>query len=192
MIEVKESGLTFNLDDDNCFRVEEHPVVRRKYGGSSQGNKACEFVTVVDGRHIFVEVKSSAPKGRTGYVRDLTLNGAPMPENWTAYDNYTTYLHDITKKFVDSYHLFRSVAEGNHGPCESLNLPEHKLERDRIEFVLIVNIPTEVRAAVKDSFANLKDALTNEMRPFLVMWGISTAAVKVFWPEQARDRYHFL
>ncbi|MDE6315849.1 MAG: hypothetical protein K2L71_05220 [Muribaculaceae bacterium] len=193
MIEFEESGLTFRLDEDNCFRVEQHPLANRGYKTSTHNIKACEFISYINGRHIFVEAKSSAPRKRNGSVDDLTLNGNPMPDNWTAYDNYTTFLRDITKKFVDSYSILKAIREGLHGQDakDGLHLPDKTVSNSQIEFVLILNIRDNAGNVVRDSFANLKEALTNEMRPFLNVWKISSNAVKVCWPGAARH-YGFL
>ncbi len=193
MTEFLESGMTFRLDDANCFRVEQHELVKKSWRTSSQNNKACEFVTVINSRHVFVEAKSSAPKGSAGKVADLTLNGEKIPDNWTAYDNFTTYLRDISKKFIDSYNILKAISSGRHGrkSIEALRLPEVAVDNDHLEFVLIINLPDNAGNTHRDSLANLRDALTNEMRPFLEIWKISTDAVKVCWPEQARRRYGF-
>lgn len=193
MIEFDESGMRFSLDNDNCFRAERHPLATRGYKTSTQNLKACEFISYINGRHVFVEAKSSAPQKRNGSVDDLMLNGKPMPENWTAYDNYTTFLRDITKKFVDSYTILRAIREGHHGQAEKdgLHLPDKPVDNGLIEFVLILNIRDDAGNVVRDAFANLKDALTNEMRPFLNVWRISSASVKVCWPGAAQH-YGFL
>ncbi|MBD5174360.1 MAG: hypothetical protein HDT06_00895 [Bacteroidales bacterium] len=193
MTEFIESGMSFKLSDDNCFRIEEHKLVRKTVKHSTQNLKACEFVSYVNNRHVFVEAKSSAPKGPAGKVEDLKLNGKSMPANWTAYDNFTSYLRDITKKFVDSYNILRSISEGYHGAEEKgeLKLPNKNISSEKIEFVLILNLPSDAGNTKRESLANLRDALTNEMRPFLSIWNISSDAIKVCWPEQACARYGF-
>ncbi len=122
------------------------------------------------------------------------LNDARMPDNWTAYDNYTTFLRDITKKFVDSYSILRAISEGSHGieELKNLPLPSTRVEKDKIEFVLILNLASDAGNVKRESLSNLRDALTNEMRPFFSVWNISPDAVKVCWPEQAQAKYNFL
>ena len=192
MIEFEESGLHFQLPDSNCFRIEKHPLVCKGYR-STQNLRACEFVTHLNGRFVFVEAKSSCPKGPSGNVGNVKLGNAELPPNWTIYDNYTTFLRHISKKFVDSYHILRAIYEGYHGEDEkkNLNLTVTGIKNSPIEFVLVINIPENSGNTIKESLAPLKDALTNEMRPFLKLWNISTASVKVMWPEQC-NRYGFM
>lgn len=194
MMVVEESGMKFQLEDNNCFRIEKHALANTNCRNSTRNNKACEFIIFKNGLHVFVEAKSSAPKSPAGNVSDLKLNGNPMPNNWCAYDNYTTYLRDIAKKFIDSFNILHAIAVGRHGDHErnTINLPQVKPDNDKIEFVLVLNIPSVAGNVVRESLAHLNDALTNELRPFLKTWNISTTAVKVFWPEQAHKRYNFL
>lgn len=188
-----ESGMVFRLPDDNCFPVEKHHLAKASWQTTSQNIKACEFVTYDNDKHVFVEAKSSAPLGRNGNVGDLRLNGKKLPDNWTAYDNYTTFLRNITKKFIDSYYILRALSEKRHGVngLEDINLPVKTVNNDNVEFTLIVNLQENAGNVSKQSFAQLKEALTNEMRPFLHIWNISTDSVKVLWPSIARRRYSF-
>lgn len=189
---INESGMTFQIDENNCFVIEKHPLVTKGYK-SSQNNKACEFVTFSRDSHVFVEAKKSAPRGSNGNIDDLKLNGEGFPDNWTAYDNYTTFLREISKKFIDSYSILKSICEGHHGENEkkNLDLASKDVNNNAIEFVLILNIQAKEGNTKLDSIANLRDALTNEMRPFLSIWHISPDSVKVLWPEQAHARYSF-
>ena len=195
-MEIIESGMTFILEDNNCFHIEKHALGKTNCKRSTRNNKVCEFITFAHNRHVFVEAKSSAPKGPSGNVADLQLNGNPMPDNWRAFDNYTTYLHDIAQKFIDSFHILQAIAIERHGADELRNtgLPKLFSSKDAIgvEFVLILNIPATAGNVARESFAPLKDALTKEMRPFLKTWNISTEAIKIFWPQEAQRRYNFL
>lgn len=193
MIEFLESGMIFRLDENNCFRIEKHPKARKSYRNCTQGVKACEFVTYANGRHVFVEAKSSAPQAPAGLIEDLTLNGCPIPKNWTVYDNYRTFLRNVCQKFIDSFSLLKAISDGCHGYSEKLNLTLAQPFSDikKIEFVLILNIAGATNNK-RESLVGLRDALVNEMRPFFDLWNISTDAMKVFWPEQAQIRYGFL
>lgn len=194
MMEFVESGLNFRLADNNCFRIEKHSLALKHHRHSSQNIKACEFISFIKDRMVFVEAKSSAPLNTNGKVEDLMLNGVKMPDNWTAYDNYTTFLRNITKKFVDSYNILRAISEGRHGIEErkNLHLPSTTVDNENIEFVLILNLPSNAGNVKRESLSSLRDALTNEMRPFLSIWRIPSDAVKVCWPEQAQTKYNFL
>ncbi|MDE6669409.1 MAG: hypothetical protein K2K26_06980, partial [Muribaculaceae bacterium] len=87
MTVFKESGLIFEFEDNNCFRIENDPLVTSGYCTSTSNNMACECVSVIEDRHCFIEAKMSAPQGPGGNVKDLTLNGKPMPSTWVAFDN---------------------------------------------------------------------------------------------------------
>lgn len=125
-MEIIESGMTFILEDNNCFHIEKHALGKTNCKRSTRNNKVCEFITFAHNRHVFVEAKSSAPKGPSGNVADLQLNGNPMPDNWRAFDNYTTYLHDIAQKFIDSFHILQAIAVGRHG-ATIVNLLDNQL-----------------------------------------------------------------
>lgn len=193
-MEIEESGMLFQLDDDNCFHIEKHSLADTNCRNSTRNNKVCEFITFAYNRHVFVEAKSSAPKGRSGCVSDLMLYGKSMPKNWTAFDNYTSYLRDIAQKFIDSFNILHALSIGRHGEREILQikLPEFHPNKSAVEFVLILNIPSSVGNVVRESLSPLRDALINELRPFLKTWRIPTDSVKIFWPEQAQFRYNFL
>ena len=81
MIEFEESGLQFRLSDDNCFRIEKHRLALKHHRYSSQNIKACEFISFIKGRMVFVEAKSSAPVTTPGKVEELMLHGEKMPDN---------------------------------------------------------------------------------------------------------------
>lgn len=193
-MEIQESGMKFQLEDNNCFRIEKHFLANTNCKNSTRNNKACEFVTFANGRHVFVEAKSSAPKGPTGCVNDLRLNDQPMPDNWCAFDNYTSYLRDIAQKFIDSFHILLAIAKGRHGEEERrhVNLPELFPDKGNVDFVLILNIPVMAGNVGREPLAPLNAALTNEMRPFLKTWKISPDTVKICWPEKAQHLYGFL
>lgn len=193
-MEIQESGMKFMLADDNCFLIEKHRLGNTNCGHSTRNNKVCEFVTFLNSRFVFVEAKSSAPKRAVGKVADLQLNGQPIPTNWIAFDNYISYLHNIAQKFIDSFGILNAISLGRHGEEEinDINLPQVVPAPTEIEFVLILNLPQSAGNVVRESLSPLKEALTNEMRPFLKTWNISTCSVKIFWPEEAQSRYNFL
>lgn len=189
MITFEESGLQFVFDDDNCYRVENDPLVVNGKSTSSSNNMACECISVIEGKHCFIEVKKSAPKSSGGSVKDLMLNGKPMPKNWVAYDNYRAYLRDISKKFIDSFYILRSLIEGRHGKerLDAVNLPDKNLNLDRIRFILIINLQLLPNKNVdKQALSDLQDAIKNEMRPFLNIWRIPDTAIKVVLPNDAK------
>lgn len=188
MIRFVESGMSFEFDENNCFRIELDDLVsKQSYHNSSQNIKACECVTVIDGNHCFIEAKSSAPRKPFAKVNELTLHGQSIPKNWEAYDNYQKFLRDISKKFIDSFSLLKSITEGRHGieRMESLPLYSKYLSLDQIRFILIVNLNTS-KNVDKQSMSLLKDAITNEMRPFLKIWNIPDKSVKVALPGDAK------
>jgi hypothetical protein len=187
MIEFVESGISFKFEDNNCFRVEQDPLVTHSYPNSTQNNRACECITVIDGYHCFIEAKSSAPKGASGNVKDLQLGGNHIPANWEAYDNYRAYLRSIAKKFIDSYNILKALIEERHGQerKQQLCLAHKKLNHDKLKFILVINLGRETDVD-KDSLSKLKDALTSELRPFLRTWNIPDTSIKVVLPEQAK------
>ncbi len=189
MITFEESGLQFVFDDDNCYRVENDPLVVNGKGTSSSNNMACECISVIEGKHCFIEVKKSAPKSSGGTVKDLMLNGKPMPKNWVAYDNYRAYLRDISKKFVDSFYILRSLIEERHGQerLKALNLPNKTINFNSLRFILIINLQLSPDKNVdKQALSDLQDALKNEMRPFLSIWRIPDTSIKVVLPNDAK------
>ena len=189
MIAFEESGLKFVFDDDNCYRVENDPLVINGTGNSSSNNMACECISIIDEKHCFIEVKKSAPQSPGGNVKDLILNGKPMPKNWVAYDNYKAYLRDISKKFIDSFYILRALTEKRHGKerFDSLNLPNKSINLDKLRFILIINLQLPPNKNVdKQALSNLQDALKNEMCPFLNIWRIADTAIKVVLPNDAK------
>lgn len=186
MIEIEESGLIFELADDNCFRVEQHRLVTRGCRNCTQNNKACEFITYLNNRHVFVEVKQSAPQ-------KVDASRKPnLPHNWVVYDNYETYLRTISKKFADSFYILTSLADGNHGKCQEPLIENTRINLHHIEFILILNPSNTLTSAEKDGIAVLRDSLVNEMRPFLNIWNISPDSVKILLPYQAHNKYGFI
>lgn len=188
MIRFEESGMTFEFNPENCYRIEEDPLVRKSQCASTANNKACECISHIDGFHCFIEAKTSAPKGRSGNKEDLRLDGKPVPDTWEVYDNYQHFLRDISKKFQDSFYIFRALTEGVHGVegRKRVTLEEKHLKDNALRFVLILNfnLPKGKRVD-KQVLATLQDALKNEMRPFLRIWNIPDTSVKVALPEDA-------
>lgn len=188
MTAFQEPGLLFEFADKNCFRIEKDPLVTHGYSSSTSNNMACECVSVIDGRHCFIEAKMSAPKGPGGSVKDLKLNGKSMPDTWTAFDNYTTFLRNIAKKFIDSFSILLSLSQGRHGSerLEAIQLPDKHLNLDHLRFILIINFTVQPGHSIdKQLMSVLQDALKNEMRPFLRIWHIPDTSVKVVLPEDA-------
>lgn len=202
MIEFDESGMHFRFDDGNCFQIENDSLV--KGGGcdnSTSNNRACECVSCLDGKHYFIEAKSSTPqKGNAGNVKDLCLPDPenpgefkPMPRNWEAYNNFQSFLRAVSKKFIDSFHILKAIDEERHGKerKNQIALPTTKVNCDKVSFVLIVNYQLKDGQMVnKDGVAQLMSALQNEMRPFLNIWNIPPLSVKVVLPDDAANRLH--
>ena len=188
MISFEESGMKFVFADDDCYCVEHDPLVTKGCDSSSRNLKACECVSVINGRHCFIEAKSSSPRGPNGSVSDVKLNDAPLPDTWRVYDNYRTFLRDISQKFTDSLAIIQAVGAGRHGAdrAKTLGKVGGKISWGAVRFILILNIKVAPGKAVEmDGLQNLQDALKGEMRPFLKLWNIPDTAVKVVTPEQA-------
>ena len=191
MTVFQESGLLFEFADGNCFHIEKDPLVTNGCSSTSN-NMACECVSVINKRHCFIEAKMSAPRGPGGNVKDLRLNGKSIPNTWTAFDNYTTFLRNISKKFIDSFSILLSLSQGRHGSerLKAIQLPDKHLNFDRLRFILIINFTVSPGHYIdKQSMSVLQDALKNEMRPFLKIWNIPDTSVKVVLPE---DTYRLL
>ncbi len=191
MIRFTESGINFEFAQNNCYRVEDDVLVKNSNCKSTSNNMACECVSVIDGCHYFIEAKQSVPRNADLKVRDLNLNGKPIPKTWEVYDNYQHFLRSVSKKFIDSFNILRSIAEKRHGQqrFEDLSIPDKCLNLDKLRFVLIVNFPVGTNIQ-KQELANLNDALKNEMRPFLNIWKIHDASVKVVLPADANHKLH--
>ncbi len=191
MISFNESGMNFEFAEDNCYRIEEDPLVRNGYRNSTSNNMACECVSIIDGHHYFIEAKQSVPRSSEGKVSDLTFNDKPIPKSWEVYNNYQHFLRSISKKFIDSFNILRSIYEGRHGEerRDKLSLPHRHLNLDRLRFVLIINFPSD-KNIIKQDLATLSDALKNEMRPFLDIWKIHDSAIKVVLPTDAISKLH--
>lgn len=185
MMEFEESGMIFEFDPANCFRVEEDPLVKRSQCASTSNIKACECVSYINGVHCFIEAKSSAPKMSLGNKEDLRLNGKIVPPTWEIYDNYQHFLRDISKKFQDSFYILRSLTEGVHGEegKKRVTIEKAHVKKEAIRFILVLNF--QGKPVDKQGLATLQDALKNEMRPFLNLWKISDTSVKVAMPEDA-------
>lgn len=188
MIRLKESGMIFEFDDNNCYCIEKDPLVEKSNCASTSNNKGCECVSFINGYHCFIEAKSSAPRGRIGNVEDVRLNNEPLPHNWEIYDNYQHFLRDISKKFIDSFFILRSLVEGVHGEerYRDVMLKDKNLKYNAIRFILIINFPANPdRAVDKQGLVTLNEALKNEMRPFLNVWRIPDTSIKVVLPADA-------
>lgn len=191
MIRFTESDMDFEFADDNCFRIEEDILVKGSQCKSSSNNMACECVSFIDGHHYFIEAKRSVPRKADGKVGDLLLNGKPLSGTWEVYDNYQHFLRSIAKKFIDSFHILRSIVEGRHGERrkDELSLKNKKLNLDKLRFVLIINFPAD-KNVDKQELVTLTEALKNEMRPFLNVWKIHDSAIKISLPGDARKKLH--
>lgn len=189
MIRFNESGINFEFDDDNCFRIENDPLVKKGHRRSTSNNMACECVSFIDGHHYFIEAKQSVPRNSSGKIKDLQLNGKPIDKNWEVYDNYQHFLRSISKKFIDSFQILSSLIEGRHGELRrnDIALTNKRLNLDKLRFVLIVNFPPD-KSVSKESLANLTDALKNEMRPFLNIWNIHDSSIKIVLPKDAKQK----
>lgn len=191
MITFDESGLTFEFKDDDCYIIENDPLIANSQCASTSNNMACECISIIDSKHVFIEVKSSAPRGASANIKKISLDGKPLPENWIVYDNYKNFLRQIAKKFIDSFQLLKSFQEGNHGSqrLAALHNVGNQLKRDNLQFVLILNlnIPEDKKVDMQ-VLSNLQDSLKNEMRPFLKIWNIPDISVKVALPESAKSK----
>lgn len=190
MKSFNESGMVFVFDDSNCYCIEHDPLVEKLKSSGTSNNKGCECVSFINGCHYFIEAKSSAPRGRSGEIKDVRLKGKPLPNNWEIYDNYQHFLREISKKFIDSFFILRSLIEGVHGEkrLEEVTIEEKRLKYAAIKFVLILNLHLPVGKTVdKQDLVNLQDALKNEMRPFLSIWKIPDKSVKVVIPSDAAN-----
>ncbi|MDE6410817.1 MAG: hypothetical protein K2K81_11340 [Muribaculaceae bacterium] len=190
---MKESGMIFEFAEDNCYCIEEDPLVKKSQCASTFNNKGCECVSFIDGYHCFIEAKSSAPRKRDGDIRDVRLNGKPLPPTWEIYDNYQHFLRDISKKFIDSFFILRSLLEGVHGAkrLKEVAIKEKSIKYDAVRFVLIINFPLrEGKTVDKQGLVNLQEALKNEMRPFLNVWKIPDTSIKIVLPEDAAKILH--
>ncbi|MDE6380581.1 MAG: hypothetical protein K2L11_08925 [Muribaculaceae bacterium] len=187
MIRFTESGMDFEFAEDNCFRIEEDPLVKGKPSKSTSNNMACEFVSFIDGYHCFIEAKSSVPRKADGKISDVRLNDLPLPDSWKIYDNYQNFLRSITKKFIDSFHILRAIAEERQGRqrLEELPLKVKSVDLDKLRFILIINFPVKKRID-KRELVTLTEAIKNEMRPFLKIWNIHDSSVKVLLPTDAK------
>ncbi|MDE6026899.1 MAG: hypothetical protein K2G23_02375, partial [Muribaculaceae bacterium] len=70
---MKESGMIFEFAENNCYRIEDDPLVKKSNCASTLNNKGCECVSFIDGHHCFIEAKSSAPRNRSGDIKDVLL-----------------------------------------------------------------------------------------------------------------------
>ncbi|MDE5790958.1 MAG: hypothetical protein K2H96_07000 [Muribaculaceae bacterium] len=190
---MKESGMIFEFAENNCYRIEDDPLVKKSNCASTLNNKGCECVSFIDGHHCFIEAKSSAPRNRSGDIKDVLLNGKPLPPTWEIYDNYQHFLRDISKKFIDSFFILRSLLEGVHGEkrLKEVTIKEKRIKYDAVRFILIINFPLPTGKTVdKQGLVNLQEALKNEMRPFLNVWKIPDTSIKIVLPEDAAKILH--
>lgn len=189
MIRFTESGMDFEFAEDNCFRIEEDPIVKGKSYKSTSNNMACECVSFIKGHHCFIEAKRSVPRKADGKVSDVILNSQPLPKSWEVYDNYQNFLRSISKKFIDSFHILRAISEGRQGRqrLEKLPLKVKSVNLDKLRFILIINFPVE-KNIEKQELVTLTDALKNEMRPFLKIWNIHDSSIKVLLPIDAKTK----
>lgn len=89
MIQVKESGMTFEFNEDQIFVIEKSDL-HSKIGN---GIKTVEFIVCLRENELaFVEAKSSSPK--------------PIKENKEIFENF---ISDITEKFEHSFNLYLST-----------------------------------------------------------------------------------
>lgn len=189
MIRFTESGMDFEFAEDNCFRIEEDPLVKGKPSKSTSNNMACECVSFINNHHCFIEAKRSVPRKTDDSVEDVKLNGHPLPKTWEIYDNYQHFLRSISKKFIDSFHILRAIAEGRQGRhrLEELPLKDKNVDLDKLRFILIINFP-EDKYINKQDLVTLTEALKNEMRPFLRIWNIHDSSIKIVLPTDAKTK----
>lgn len=189
MIRFTESGMDFEFAEDNCFRIEEDSLVKGSQCKSTSNNMACECVSFINGHHCFIEAKRSVPRKADGKISDVLLKGHPLPKSWEVYDNYQNFLRSISKKFIDSFHILRAIAEGRQGRqrLEELPLNVKSVNLDKLRFILIINFPGE-KNIEKQELVTLTEALKNEMRPFLNVWKIHDSSVKVLLPTDAKTK----
>ncbi len=188
MMTLRESGLIFEFEESNCYCIEDDPLVHK-----TSNIMACECVSIIGGRHYFIEAKKSAPQGPNGDTKKVTLEGNPLPSNWKVIDNYRNYLREISKKFIDSFSLLKAIMEKRHGEerQKGIHLPEKTLDLSKLRFVLVLNLPENPGISIdKQRMVTLQDALKNEMRPFLSIWNIPDTSVKVVLPSDAKQKLH--
>ena len=80
--------------------------------------------------------------------------------------------------------------ENRHGEDKKKSIPLSlkTLDLDKMRFILIINLNNDkIRNIDKQAMSTLKDAITNELRPFLKIWNIPDRSVKVVLPSQAKD-----
>lgn len=198
MIDFKDSGMHFRFPDGECYKIEDDPLVSEQKTRSTNANKSCECVAYIDGHHYFIEAKSSVPRKERALDADslrIEHNGIyePVPEQWEVYNNFDSFLRQISKKFIDAFYLLKSISENRatKGAKRTVTLSRTKVDYDKVKFILIINFPARKSTIIdEDSLSNLMDAIKAEMRPFLNIWGIRDTSIKVVLPDVAKKGLH--
>jgi len=164
---IVESGMTFQVEEDNTFLIEKSKAVLKR-----TGVKSVEFVELRKwgkGESLrFVEAKMSNP-------------------NSSNKERLDEYIHDIREKFQNSISIMFSTLSKRDGMDDVFgdlpqNIQSAKYKKIDCGLWLVV------KNGYPDSLDKVSNILKSELKPILKCWNIKDSNIKVVNEDDARNQ----
>lgn len=168
---IRESGMTFLVNDERCFLIEKCATVKRinKNSKNAEGVQIAEFLLLILENELptiwIIEAKSSSPQ----------------PGNEIDFDSY---IDEIRNKLSNSLSLFFALYLKRHPASES-ELPEN-FQQKNIS-VANFNLVLIIKDHKDEWLTPIREALSKKLKPTLKIWGLLPTSVKVLNDNNARE-----
>lgn len=159
MIQVRESNMLFEFEEDQIFPIENSQL----HTEIGEGIKSVEFVvSLKEQEFAFIEAKSSSPQ--------------PTKDNQEKFD---TFIKDVSDKFVHAFNMFlTAILHRYHDEAIPTNFLEMNKEAAVFKFILII------KGHRMEWLQPLQDAFSKHLLYHRKIWG---SHVVVMNEELARD-----
>lgn len=158
----EESGMSFEFDSDNLYRIEKSPIVTRL-----QSFKSCECVVRSDNYLDIIEAKTNAPNPN-------------VKENQ---QNIDLFYKEIEQKFIDTLIFTTGITAKRHADetCP-LNISSVTLSSIKYRFYIILkNVETKYIPEQQSIFKK-------QLKHIAKAWDIDDYCIKVLNEEEARKQ----
>lgn len=159
MIQVRESNMLFEFEENQIFRIENSQL----HIGMGEGIKSVEFVVSLKEREfVFIEAKSSSPQ--------------PIKDNQEKFD---AFIKDVSDKFVHAFNMFlTAILHRYHDETIPTNFLEMNKKDAVFKFILII------KGHRMEWLPPLQDAFSKNLLYHRKIWG---SHVVVMNEELAKD-----
>lgn len=161
-MEIIESNMRFLYPDNQSYWVEKHGLV-----SDMEGIKSCEVFTLIKGKLVMIEAKSSSPR----------------PDNNVEFDEF---IAEVGQKFIDTLLFYNAAMMERYSKDYKQGFPA-KLQKQSLKDIQY-SLCLIIYGHQDRYMPPIQDALRNHLRNVLKLWNIPDINVLALNHENAKNK----